>query len=42
MSDDKPGCIHPGDPEGCMNNTICVALLVVAVAALLWRRKVDG
>jgi hypothetical protein len=29
MSDQKPGCIHPGDPEGCIGT-----FMVIVAAAL--------
>jgi hypothetical protein len=33
----KPGCIHPGDPDGCIG-TFMVIILAVAAAILLLRR----
>jgi len=35
MSDQKPGCIHPGDPEGCIGSFMVLGGLVLAVVAIV-------
>jgi hypothetical protein len=32
MTDQKPGCIHPGDPDGCIGTLI----LLATIALLVW------
>jgi hypothetical protein len=35
-TDQKPGCIHPGDPEGCIGTFMTIlAIVVLAVAAAI-------
>jgi hypothetical protein len=34
MSDQKPGCIHPGDPEGCIGGFMTLTLTVVLALLL--------
>jgi hypothetical protein len=34
-SDQKPGCIHPGDPEGCIGGFMFYMLAIVLVVVLV-------
>lgn len=34
MSDQKPGCIHPGDPEGCIGGFMFWVAFVLAAAVV--------
>jgi hypothetical protein len=35
--DQKPGCIHPGDPDGCIGTFMVITAAVLA--AFLLRRR---
>jgi hypothetical protein len=37
MGDQKPGCIHPDDPQGCIGTFM--VMVVLAVIGVLVRRK---
>jgi hypothetical protein len=32
MTDQKPGCIHPGDPEGCIGGFMYLTALIILAA----------
>lgn len=34
--DQKPGCIHPGDPQGCIGGFMLLTILAFLLQTAIW------